>query len=100
MVIMRIARKGKVWDYRCEMQHCRQLDSEFARRMHCHTKLKRLTNMSSLNALSDAAPERRIQKNDVDANVEDVFRKLLEVHDYCVGCKRHSNFLSNTSHPV
>jgi hypothetical protein len=31
---------------------------------------------------------------------EDVFRKLLEVHDHCVSCKRHSNFLSNTSHPV
>src|SRR4029078_12817204 len=97
---MRIACKGKVRDHRREMQHRRQLDTEFAGRMHCDTELKRLTNICRLDALSDAAPECRIQKDDVDTNVEDVFRKLLEVYDYCVGCKRHSNFLSHTSHPV
>src|SRR6478672_10351276 len=97
---MCITRKGQVRDHRREMQHCRQLNTEFAGRMHCDTELKRLTNICCLDALSNAAPERCIQKDDVDTNVEDVFRKLLEVHDYCVSSKRHSHFLSNTSHPV
>jgi hypothetical protein len=68
--------------------------------MHRDTELKCLTNICRLDALSDAAPECCIQKDDVDTNVEDVFRKLFENLRLLCWLQRHSNFLSTRPHPM
>src|SRR4051794_34425247 len=66
--------------------------------MYSHSHLECLTDGCSFDALANASPEGCIQQDDIHRNVEDVCRKLLEVHNNGVRGKRHPHLLPGSAH--
>src|SRR3954453_5605452 len=100
MVIMRIACKGKIRDDGSHVQHAGELDPEFARRVHGYTDLERLADSARLNTGANTAPESCVQEDDIARYVENVRRKLLEIHNDSVGGKRDSHHLPDPPQPI
>ena len=98
VVIVRIGREGQVRHDRAQVQHRRELDAELAGRVHRDAELKRLADAGRLHARADAAPERRVEQDDVDRAIQHVGRELLEVDDDGVGRERDAELLARAPH--
>src|SRR5262252_1210397 len=68
--------------------------------MNRDAELKRLTQTGRFYARTNAAPERRVEKDDVDRCLEHVRRELLEADDNRVRRQRHPHFLARATHAV
>src|SRR5437016_9764106 len=82
------------------MQHGCKLNSQFARRMDGHAKLKCFANSRRLHAWTNAAPESCVQQDHIDGSIQNVGCELLEVYHYRVCRQRQAHFLAHAPHSV
>ncbi len=83
-----------------EMEHGRELDAQLPGRMDADAQLERLAHARGLQSRPDAAPERRVEQDDVDGMIADVGRQLLEVRHDGVGRDRQVHELPDAAQAV
>ena len=72
LVVMGVGGQREVGQDRAKMQHGGKLNTELARGVDGNTQLEGLADARRLHAGPDAAPERRIQKNNVDGGIKNI----------------------------
>src|SRR5439155_1011293 len=70
------------------MQHGCKLNSQFARRMDGHAKLKCFANSRRLHAWTNAAPESCVQQDHIDGSIQNVSYELLDGSDLAASILR------------
>ena len=82
------------------MQHRRELNAKFTRRMNRDAKLERLANAGRFNALTNAAPKCCIQQDHIARRIKHVRSELFEIDDDRVRRQRHSHLFACSPHSV
>src|SRR4029453_6146695 len=81
MMIMRVGRVSEIRQDGAEMQHRRELNAELAGAVDCDADAERFAYAGRLDARADAAPERRVEQDDIDGAELFIRGQLLEVDD-------------------
>src|SRR5678816_664953 len=68
--------------------------------MHGNAKLERFANTDCLDATSNAAPERCVEKYHIHGGVERVRRQLFKVHDHGICSERNPDHFPRAPHSV
>ena len=68
--------------------------------MHRHAQLKRFADAGGFDTGPDAAPESRIQQDDINGCVQNVSGQLLKVHDDGVCRQRHADLFAHAPHSI
>src|SRR6185369_3014626 len=66
MVVVRVGSEREVRNDCSEMKHGSELNAQLTRRVDRDTQLKRVAHAGRFHAGANAAPERCVEKNDVD----------------------------------
>src|SRR6266496_571367 len=66
--------------------------------MYCYAQLESVTYVGRFDTGPDAAPEGRVEQDNINGRTEHVCRQLLKIDDYCVCCQWHPHFLTHATH--
>src|SRR5919107_6257235 len=69
VMVVGVGREGEVRHHGTEVEHGSQLNAQFTRGVNGHAQLERLAHRSGLDAGPEAAPEGRVEQNDVRSGV-------------------------------
>src|SRR5271166_3091545 len=100
VVVMCIRCEGQVWQHGAEMQHGRELNSQFAGGVHGDAKLEGFANTRRLYARPDAAPEGGVQQYHVNGGIQIVGGELFKIDDHGISRQRDSDHLARAAHAV